>query len=246
MDFIIFSDQYAYSDDRSIRHRAILCIRVLLDQDTYSRTQVLGALASTGFAQSAEYFRLKDTTGRRTYPSASLGGPRPPSRYHHREMVFHHDKQRNLLHALRYRLSSSGSLKPISKCTDACLYKRSVILYSPDVFEIIFCKTPIRVPTWATPILAGQTPEGHRKFIAEAYFESHYVNYCVVAEGIQPEGLLVYNRWEEAVVPDEIRLFVLRYSLDTYPNLVLVRPNGKCRMDTTGDLSDYAALTVHT
>lgn len=71
--------------------------------------------------------------------------------------------------------------------------------------------------------------------------EIYFIREGDVAEGVQPEDLLLCYSEGKAVVPCTIGLMVLRYELREHPDLVLAGPNGEHTMDTTGDLSGYAA-----
>lgn len=114
-----------------------------------------------------------------------------------------------------------------------------------DAFRVKLHGPPFRVPTWATPILAGQYPDGQRTFIAVAYYKGDWRSSCDVAEGTHLEDMLVYNKDGKPVVPDSIELLVLRYAPHAYPGLVLVGPNGERTTGMTGDLSGYAAEVTY-
>lgn len=62
-----------------------------------------------------------------------------------------------------------------------------------------------------------------------------------VAEGARPEEPLPCDWLECTIVPKAIGLFVLRYPLHAYRDLVLVGPNGERTTHTTGDSSGYVA-----
>lgn len=230
------SNLYAYSNDISIRRRAALCIRAVLDHDIYSRTRTLEALPYTDFAQSNGYMKMVMSTGHKKHSAASLGiGPLLTDRTIYR----HCDRQGNLLHVSSLYATKEFELTP--SCTDACHAQQLINLHETDVLLVKFRGTPIQVPAWATPILAGQYADGQKRFIAEAYYKEMWICYCDASEGTRPEVSLLFDRLGKPIVPDMFGLVVLRHAPHVYPNLVFEGPNGERTMDTTGDLTGFAA-----
>lgn len=201
---------------------------------------MLRILASNDSARSTEYLKLMDSTGRRTQTTESLG---MNSGFGGRTLHQHYDKQGNFLH-IPLGYNWSGAFKLTSSCTDACHIEQDIFLDCSDVIQVMFHRTPVQVPTWANPILAGQCADG-RRFIAQAFCKGVEIGNCDIVEGTRPEDLRLKNENGKVEVPDSIGLLVLRHAPHAYPDLALVGPNGERTMDLRGDISGYAAEITH-
>lgn len=238
-----FSDlSCAYSDDSHAKQRARLCVRAILNNDIFSRTVMLKALASCDSVRSTDCSKLLESTGYSARKHVSLGLWNSWSSFFEQ----HCDKHGNTVHIQRFGKVPSTTFEECPECTDACFVQEECCLGSLDTVQIEFHRAPVKVPPWAIPILAGQYLDGQKRFFARAYPPEGRKFGCDVVEGTRPEDLTFHDENGKSFSPDVIKLFVLRYPPEVYPGLVLVGPDGERTMDFTRDLTGHAAEITYT
>lgn len=194
------------SPDRTLKRRAIACIKPLLESNTHLREPMKQALFSATASSLDCYNWLLEETQEACRPVEV------PKLSNH------------VLGCIRRHCDENGQLVHLGRkgCIDSCNTEEWLDI---AVGDILYLKVPFGKAFLKAdyhPLVAGYTRDGQPKYCAHLYYKAsdgyvYDVSQCDVTEGTTPSDLLERYRLENVAMDLWFFVIILRYPPETYP-----------------------------